>query len=174
MTGWNSQCLHDIIQLGIRKCNRPRGALQLHESNMHIQCTHTYLERCIKHIYIQCTCTHRFAVAQVEPPIDASQDIRNASAERVGGVTTITFNRPRNSCDINDISLDPCRFFLFAYGGRAVFFAAPPVAIYHEFGSTRRAASAERICIPTFTECSAGEFTTVLLLPISYSIHFVI
>ena len=44
------------------------------------------------------------------------------------------------------------------------FFAIPPTATYHGFGLTRRAASLERVCIPTFTGCSAGEFTTVLLL----------
>ena len=111
------------------------------------------------------THTHRFAFAQAEPPIDDSQDIYNASAERVDGVTTITFNRPRNSSDINDTSLDECRFLLFAYGGRVILFATPPVVIYHGFGPTRRAASLERICIPTFTECSAGEFTTVVTSP---------
>ena len=46
--------------------------------------------------------------------------------------------------------------------------------LYHGYGPTRRAASAERICIPTVMECSAGEFSTVLLLPLSNSIHFVI
>ena len=40
------------------------------------------------------------------------------------------------------------------------FFATPPIGIYHGFGPTRRVASAERICIPTFTECSTGKFTT--------------
>ena len=50
----------------------------------------------------------------------------------------------------------------------------PPVALWHGFGPTRRNASEERICIPTVMECSAGEFTTVLLLPLSNSIHFVI
>ena len=44
------------------------------------------------------------------------------------------------------------------------FFMMPPNATYHGFGPTRRAASLERICIPTFTECSAGEFTIFLLL----------
>ena len=107
------------------------------------------------------THTHRFAFEQAEPPVDDSQDIESASAEHVDGVTTITFNRPRNSGDSDDTSLDECRFFLFAYGGRVNFFATPPAAIYHGPGPTRRAASLERICIPTFTECSAGEFTTV-------------
>ena len=137
----------------------------------HVQCTHTYLERCTKHIQCTVSHTHRFAFVQAEPPIDPSQDIESASAEHVDGVTTITFNRSRNSSDSNDISLDECRFFLFAYGGQVNVFATPPVALYHGFGPTRRAASLERICIPTFTECSAGEFTTVLLLPLSYFIN---
>ena len=37
------------------------------------------------------------------------------------------------------------------------FNAIPPNAAYHGFGQSRRAASLERICIPTFTECSAGK-----------------
>ena len=138
----------------------------------YMQTTHTmYHTRTWKDalsIYIQCTHTHRFASAQAEPPIDASQDIESAPAERVDGVTTITFNRPRNSSDSNDTSLGECRFFLFAYNGTTNVFFMPPIIIWHGDGPTRRAASIERICIPTFTECSAGEFTTVLLLPLSY------
>ena len=78
----------------------------------------------------------------------------SASASLVDGVTTITFNRPRDSGDSNDITLrqDPCRFFLFAFSGSVNF--ATQAAGYH--GGTNRAASAERICIPTFAECSAG------------------
>ena len=102
------------------------------------------------------TLTRRYAFAQAEPPIDGIQNIGRASAEHVDGVTTITFNRPRNSSDdlVNDISLDPCRFFLFAFGGPV---STPPSVGYHGFGSTRRAPSAERICIPTFRECSGSE-----------------
>ena len=49
------------------------------------------------------------------------------------------------------------------------FFPIPPNATYHGFGTTRRAASLERICIPTFLECLAdsksvpSKFTTVLI-----------
>ena len=112
--------------------------------------------------------THRFAFEQAEPPVDDVQNIGLALAEHVDGETTITFNRPRNSSDINDISLNPpqCRFFLFAYSGRVNFFATPPVAIYHGFGPTRRSPSEERICIPTFAECSAGTLRTMLLFPL--------
>ena len=51
------------------------------------------------------------------------------------------------------------------------FFAMPPVATYHGLGPTRRAPSEERICIPTFMECSAGKFRTVPFFPI---LNFVI
>ena len=129
---------------------------------------HTHTWKGAISIYTYNAHTHRFAFERAEPPIDPSQNIYNASAVHVDGVTTITFNRPRNSGDNLDISLDECRFFLFAFGGQAFFFATPPIAIYHGSGPTRRAASAERICIPTVTECSAGKFTTVLLLPLSY------
>ena len=70
------------------------------------------------------------------------------------GVTTITFNRPRNSSDSNDISLDPCRFFFFAYGGLVNFTAMPPIAVN---SPTHLAMSLRKICIPTFLECSPGE-----------------
>ena len=118
--------------------------------------------------------THSFAFELAQPPVDGSQDIIRASAEHVDGVTTITFNRPRNSGDANDISLNESRFFLFAFGGRVNFFATPPIGIYHGFGPTRRAASEERVCIPTFMECSAGKLRTVLLFPLLNSIYFVI
>ena len=109
----------------------------------HASHTHTHT-----HNYV-----HRFASARAEPPIDASQDITSASASLVDGVTTITFNRPRDSGDSsNDITLNVCRFFLFAFGGPVNF--ATQTAGYH--GNMNRVASAERICIPTFAECSAG------------------
>ena len=72
----------------------------------------------------------------------------DASASHVDGVTTVSFNRPRNSGDSNDISLDVCRFFLFAYGPATI---ASQVVNYH--GSTNRFASPNRICIPTIAEC---------------------
>ena len=132
---------------------------------MHAQYTHL-LGEMIK--VVPTMYTHRFAVARAEPPIDPIQNIRLASAEREDGVTTITFNRPRNSSDSNDISLNPpqCRFFLFAYNGIVRnFFPAPQVALYHGFSPTRRMASEERICIPTFAECS-GKLRTILLFPL--------
>ena len=116
------------------------------------------------YVYTTQTHTHRFAFERVsdDPPIDASQDIRDASAEHVDGVTTITFNRLRDSGDSKDISLDECRFFLFAFGGQANFLDMLPTITYHGFGEKRRAATAKRICIPTFAECSAGKVQAVL------------
>ena len=75
----------------------------------------------------------------------------------------MTFNRLRSASENLDISLDPDRFFLFAYSGIATFSAMPPTASFHGPGLTRRAPSQERIHIPTFRECSAGELRMVLL-----------
>ena len=100
---------------------------------------------------IICVLTLRFAFQRAQPPIDASQDITDISASHVSGVTTVTFIRPRNSGDSNDISLDVCRFFLFAFGGTVFNFDTQDVG-YH--GLNRRLISPERICIPTFAECS--------------------
>ena len=97
-------------------------------------------------IYIYTHC--RFAVVRAPPPVDASQDITGASASRMDGVTTVTFTRPRNSGDSNDISLDVCRFFLFAFGPATV---ATGAIFYH---GSNRFISPDRICIPTFAECS--------------------
>ena len=71
----------------------------------------------------------------------------DASASRVAGVTTVSFNRPRNSGDSNDISLDVCRFFLFAFGPSNI---ATGGVSYHV---TNRFVSPDRICIPTIAEC---------------------
>ena len=116
--------------------------------------THTHTHT---HIHTHNDYVHRFASARTEPPIDFSQDITSASASLMDGVTTITFNRPRDSGDRNDITLrqDICGFFLFAFSGPVLNFSTGAVG-YHGFGPTRRVASAERICIPTFAECSAG------------------
>ena len=71
----------------------------------------------------------------------------DASASRVDGVTTVSFTRPRNSGDSDDLSLDVCRFFLFAFGPANI---ATGGVSYH---GTNRFVSSDRICIPTFAEC---------------------
>ena len=103
--------------------------------------------------------TYRFASARAPPSIDASQDITVSLASHMDGNTTVIFNRPRNSGDSNDISLDACRFFLFAFGGPANI-DTQEVA-YHGFN--RRFVSPERICLPTFAQCS-GKSTYTLLI----------
>ncbi len=120
----------------------------LHTHTHTLTHTHTHTHTCT-HV-----CVHRFATQRAEPPVDASQDITSASASHVNGVTTISFNRPRDSGDSNDISLDVCRFFLFAFNGPINF--ATGSAGYHGLGTMFRAPSAERICIPTSAQCFAG------------------
>ena len=79
------------------------------------------------------------------------------------GVTTISFNRVRDTGDSNDLTLDECRFFLFAFGGE-VDIASPQTAAYHGFGPLRRAPSPERICIPSFADCSSGKVRSCLVV----------
>ena len=94
--------------------------------------------------------TCRYATARAEPPIDASQDISNISASIQDGVTTINFVRPLASTDSDDLSLDVCRFFLYAYSG-SVIYGNPNVISYHGF--TNRGATSEMICLPSPAEC---------------------
>ena len=94
---------------------------------------------------------YRFASVRAPPFIDASQDITISLASHMDGNTTIMFNRPRNSGDSDDISLDVCRFFLFAIGPANV---DTQEVFYHGFN--RRFVSPERICVATYTfaQCS--------------------
>ena len=102
---------------------------------------------------------YRFAFARAPTSIDVSQDITVSLASHMDGNTTIIFNRPRNSGDSNDIPLDVCRFFLFAFGGAANIDTQE--VGYHGFN--RRFVSPERICVPTFAQCS-GKSTCTLLI----------
>jgi len=46
------------------------------------------------------------------------QNVDDASASFANGVTTVTFSRDKLTNDIQqDISLDICRYFLYAWGG---------------------------------------------------------
>ena len=93
--------------------------------------------------------SHRFAVARALPPLDDSQDITDAVAMLSDGVTVITFTRPRNSGDSRDISLDECRFLLFAWGG-SVTYGTPNLFSYHTGGRT---STPETVCFPSATVC---------------------
>ncbi len=98
----------------------------------------------------------RFAGSRTRPPIDPSQDITAASAELMDGTTTIRFTRPRASTDTNDISLDQCRFFLWAWGG-SVTNGDPTTIGQH----TSRGIFPNMVCIPD--NCVNGGMQTVWL-----------
>jgi len=71
-------------------------------------------------------------MTQAEPSIDTSQDISNVSASLESGITTINFVCPLASTDSDDLSLDMCHFFLYAYSG-SVIYGNPNVISYHVF-----------------------------------------
>ena len=93
---------------------------------------------------------YRFATGYFEPPVDPNQDITDAVASLQNGVTTINFTRPRNSGDSNDISLDQCRFLLYAYGSSAS--VAAGTITYH---GNNRGTLTERFCPPSAEDCPA-------------------
>ena len=93
--------------------------------------------------------SHRFAGARALPPLAGSQDISDAVAMLSDGVTVIMFTRPCNSGDSRDVSLDECRFLLFAWGG-SVTFGETNSFTYHTGGWL---STTERICFPNSTVC---------------------
>lgn len=104
------------------------------------------IEYCLHHAVYTC----RYATARAEPPIDASQDISNTSASIQDGITTINFIRPLTSMDSNDLSLNVCRYFLYAYGGSVIYISGNLNIIgYH----SSRGVISEMICLPSPAEC---------------------
>jgi len=65
------------------------------------------------------------------------------------GVTTAAFRRERVTGDPNDVSLDQCVYFLYAWGG--VFNVSTEEIMYH--GATSREASSTVICLPSASIC---------------------
>ena len=92
----------------------------------------------------------RFATIRSQPSVDPSQDIADTVASFQNGFTTINFTRPRNSGDTNDISLDQCRFLLYAYGSSAI--VATSTIVYHQ---NNRGLLTERFCLPSAKDCPA-------------------
>jgi len=92
----------------------------------------------------------RFATIRSQPPVDLSQDIADAVASFQNGFTTINFTRPRNPGDTNDISLDQCRFLLYAYGSPAI--VATSTIVYH---LSNRGILTESFCLPSANDCPA-------------------
>ena len=65
------------------------------------------------------------------------------------GVTTVAFRQERVTGDPNDVSLDQCVYFLYAWSG--TFNASTQEIMYH--GPTRREASSTVICLPSASVC---------------------
>ena len=107
-------------------------------------------------VYVCCACwtytrtilPFRFASAQSRPPADASQDITSTAAVVENGVTTVFFTRQRVTNDSNDVSLDQCVYFLYAWGGTADF--NTQVIGYH---GDNRESSDTMICLPSPSVC---------------------
>lgn len=93
----------------------------------------------------------RYATLWALPPVDSSQDITNAVATIENGVMTVNFTRPCNSGDSRDISLDECRFLLYAYGKSATI--ANRTIEKHERNT--RGVLTQRFCIPCANNCPA-------------------
>ena len=91
----------------------------------------------------------RYTGSRVAPTADTSQDITATSVALVNGVTTVTFRREQVTGDPNDVSLEPCLYFLYAWGG--AFNVGTQEIMYH--GPTSREASSTVICLPSASVC---------------------
>ena len=80
------------------------------------------------------------------PPRDSIQNVDNSSTSFEDGVMSVRFSRLRDTGDENDISLNDCVHFLYAWGGAVFNFNSGEVG-YH-FG-TRRFLSESLECIPS-------------------------
>ena len=66
----------------------------------------------------------------------------------MNGVTTVAFRRERVTSDPDDVSLDQCVYFLYAWGG--AFNVTTQVIMYH---GGNRGASSTVICLPSASVC---------------------
>lgn len=80
------------------------------------------------------------------PPRDSIQNVDNSSTSFEDGVMTVRFSRLRDTGDENDISLNDCVHFLYAWGGAVFNFNSGEVG-YHFW--TRRFPSESLECIPS-------------------------
>jgi len=99
-------------------------------------------------IYITVRC--RYAVGQAEPPRDAMQNVDKSFASFEDGITTVRFSRQKDTGDPNDVSLNRCVYFLYAWGGAVTNISAGRIE-YH--GVTRRFISNSSHCIPSSNCC---------------------
>ena len=101
------------------------------------------------HMYTYTILPFRFASARSRPPADDSQDITDASAVHENGVTTVIFSRERVTNDANDVSLDQCVYFLYAWGG--TFDVNTQMIEPHGYGN--REPSGTTVCLPSSSDC---------------------
>ena len=81
--------------------------------------------------------------------IDTVQNVDDASASFANGFTTVTFSRGKITNDIQqDVTLDLCRYFLYAWGG-SVDINSRVI----ESHGTRFSRSTELFCFPATTVC---------------------
>ena len=80
------------------------------------------------------------------PHRDSIQNVDNAMASFEDGVTTVRFSRLRDTGDENDISLNNCVNFLYAWGGAVSNINTGQIE-YHS--ATRRFVSDSLECIPS-------------------------
>ena len=94
--------------------------------------------------------TLRYAVDRAPPPRDAINNVYNTSASFDNGITVVNFTRDKITNDsIQDIRINRCLFFLFAWAGNADINTG--VIQYH--GSENRDASTSLICLPSASFC---------------------
>ena len=96
----------------------------------------------------------RFASIRAMPPIDAVDHLTQTAVFVSDGDIVIQFTRPRDSESTDDISLDQCRFLLFAFSG--TFNIGANTIGYH--GITNRVASSEVVCFPNDITCPDSPF----------------
>lgn len=113
---------------------------------------------------------YRYNTARTLPPYDSIQNFYDREVEVEDGKTTISFNRliVTNDTD-DDISLDECRYVLWAYGG--------PVTSYGSDGNegvfgghTDKGVFSDKICL-----CGKDKITLCLLIlqiRVTASIYF--
>ena len=91
----------------------------------------------------------RYATARAMPPVDEQQDIEMTAITTENGVTTVRFRRQRDTGDsMDDLTLDVCRYFLYAWGG--TFDTNNPSSLGRH---SHREASPYQVCIPPATIC---------------------
>lgn len=93
-------------------------------------------------------CCCRFTLARSRPPVDMEQNLECTKVTRDGGRVTMCYKRKKVTGDDRDLSLDECRNFLHAWGGR--FGNNPPESFRRH---QMRNAPREKICPPSPETC---------------------